>query len=176
MAFDFHYLSKSHILGLASFLRNSILCKATPSKQLLSHDIHSNIFTYRHSLSIEIVPLCPLDLCLLPKNIMKDSGGLGPLVLVYKISKYIHILDAFNSQKTIRTYEIDQAQYHNSPFMPLVSRDRLTEFQVINIEADEDNDFNTSRTALRFKFRFVKVEIRRCSDHKEFVVNSHLGE
>ena len=88
---------------------------------------------------------------------MKESGGMGPLVLVYKISKYIHILDAYNSQNTIRTFEIDRNMYYNKPFVPLVTRGQLTEFQVINIEADDNNDFNTSRTALRFKFRFVKL-------------------
>ena len=53
---------------------------------------------------------------------MKESGGMGPLVLVYKISKYIHILDAFNSQNTIRTFEIDRQMYYNKPFQPLVTR------------------------------------------------------
>ena len=96
--------------------------------------------------------------------------------MVYKISKYIHILDAFSSQKTIRTYEINEHQYYKYPFTPIVAQDLLTEFQVINIEKDDDNDFNTSRTALRFKFKFVKLEIRRLSDNKEFAVNCHLGE
>ena len=31
-------------------------------------------------------------------------GGIGPMVLVYKISKFVHIVDP----KTMRTYEIDK--------------------------------------------------------------------
>lgn len=108
LAFNFHFLSKSHTLGILSFLRDTVMCKVLASKQLISHDNHSNIFVFNHTLTIDIVPICPFDLCLLPKQIMKDGGGIGPLVLVYKISKYIHVLDAFSSQKTIRTYEINE--------------------------------------------------------------------
>lgn len=53
---------------------------------------------------IELAPVCRDDLVLLPKGLAKDLGGIGPLVLVYKISKFIHVLDV----RTMQTYEIDQ--------------------------------------------------------------------
>jgi nonsense-mediated mRNA decay protein 3 len=58
----------------------------------------------------------------------------------------------------------------------VANQESLTEFQVINIESNDDNSFNTSRTALRFKFSFVRLEVRRCQDGQIFMVNSHLGE
>jgi len=91
--------------------------------------------------------------------LIKESGGIGPIVLVYKISKYIHVVDAFSNWKAIRTYEIDSRQYYAHPFKPIATKDNLTEFRIINIESDRDNTFNTSRTALRFKFSFAKLEI-----------------
>ena len=43
-----------------------------------------------------------------------------------------------------------------------------------------DNDFNSSRAAIRQKFRQVQVEIARKEDFgvndKTFIVNTHLGE
>ena len=45
----------------------------------------------------------------------------------------------------------------------------------MNIESDLDNQFNTSRTALRFKFSSVRLELLSKSG-QTFLVNSHLGE
>lgn len=118
----------------------------------------------------------PYDLVVLPKNLVREGGGIGPIVLVYKMSKYIHVVDAFSSWNSIRTYEIDAKQYWGSPFHSLTTAKNLSEFQVINIEKDDDNGFNISRTALRFQFSFVRVELMRCSDNKIFMANSHLGE
>lgn len=42
---------------------------------------------------VELAPVCREDLVLLPKQLAKELGGIGPLVLVYKISKFIHIVD-----------------------------------------------------------------------------------
>ena len=42
---------------------------------------------------VELAPICREDLVMLPKFLSKDLGGIGPIVLVYKISKFIHIVD-----------------------------------------------------------------------------------
>ena len=88
----------------------------------------------------ELAPVCRDDLVLLPKKLAKDLGGIGPLVLVYKISKFIHIIDV----TTLRTFEVDPAVYWKSPFRAILSRERLTEFVVIDIE-HVDCDLNDSR-------------------------------
>jgi hypothetical protein len=49
-------------------------------------------------------------------------------------------------------------------------------FTVLTIERDIDNSFNVSRSALRFKFSYARLEVSRCSDHKVFYVNTHLGD
>ena len=41
---------------------------------------------------------------ILPKAISKNLGGIGPMVLVYKISKFVHVVDI----KTMQTFEIDK--------------------------------------------------------------------
>ena len=105
----------------------------------------------------------------------KDLGGIGPMVLVYKISKFIHILDV----KTMQTYEIDQQTYWKNPFTAMLSRDRLTEFVVLEIDQLQ-TDMNESRAAIRHRFRAVSLVVARKSDFgvndQTYCVNCHLGD
>lgn len=97
------------------------------------------------------------------------------MVLVYKVSKFIHIVDI----KTMQTFEIDKAAYWKDSFKAVLGRDRMSEFIVLNIE-NIDTDFNSSRAAMRQRFRQVQVEIARKEDFgvndRTFIVNTHLGE
>ena len=97
------------------------------------------------------------------------------MVLVYKISDCVHIMDI----KTMMTQEIDRATYWQHQFQAVLARDRMSEFVVMNIE-NVDNDNNTSRAAIRQKFRQVQVELMRKADFgvndTTFTVNTHLGE
>lgn len=97
------------------------------------------------------------------------------MVLVYKISQFVHILDV----KTMQPFEIDRAIYWQHCFKAVLGRDRMQEFVVINIE-NMENDFNSSRAAIRQKFRQVAVEVARKEDFgvndKTFIVNTHLGD
>jgi len=53
---------------------------------------------------VELAPVCRDDLVILPKPLAYALGGIGPMVLVYKISKFVHIVDI----KTMQTFEIDK--------------------------------------------------------------------
>lgn len=66
------------------------------------------------------------------------------MVLVYKVSTFVHVVDVF----TMRTYEIDQIAYWKHQFSALCGRDRLTEFIVLNTE-NADYDVNVSKAAAR---------------------------
>ena len=52
---------------------------------------------------IELAPVCREDLVMLPKELARLLGGIGPLVIVYKISKFIHIVDI----NSMQTFEVD---------------------------------------------------------------------
>lgn len=124
---------------------------------------------------VELAPICRDDLAILPKALSKLLGGIGPMVLVYKISQFVHIVDI----KTMQTFEIDKKAYWQHQFKAVLGRDRMTEYIVLNIE-NVDNDFNSSRAALRQRFRQVQVEVARTADFGKndttFIVNTHLGE
>lgn len=93
-------------------------------------------------MALDIAPICKDDLVLLPKGLSKELGGIGPLVLVYKISNFVNIVDI----KSMQTYEIDSNTYWKHTFTALCGRDRLKEFIVLNID-NVDHDVNVSRAA-----------------------------
>lgn len=112
---------------------------------MVSHDAKNNSYNYKHTFILELAPICRDDLVILPKKLSKELGGIGPIVLVYKISTFVHIVDIH----TMQTFEIDAVTYWKDMFTALCSRDRLTEFVVVNIEETDMSDLNVSRAAIR---------------------------
>ena len=74
---------------------------------MISHDLRNNSYHYKYTFSLELAPICKDDLVILPKALSNKLGGIGPMVLVYKISTFVHIVDVFSMQ----TYEIDAVSY-----------------------------------------------------------------
>jgi len=66
------------------------------------------------------------------------------LILVYKITTAVHVVDI----KTMKTHEVAAQKYWETMFTACCSRDRLTEFIVLNIE-EVDFEVNTSKAAAR---------------------------
>ena len=154
---------------------NNFVARHKSSRQLISHDEQSGNSKYKYSNILELAPICKEDLVILPPKLGKVLGGIGPLVLVYKITTAIHIVDVH----TMRTHEIDSTHYWKYLFRAQCGRELLTRFIVLNVE-DIDFDVTTSRAAARQKFRMVRLEIARESEFgvndRTFHVMTHLGE
>ena len=90
---DFHFKNKSHANRLTDFILNQVPTRVKLSKQLISHDEGNNEYNYKFSTAIDIATVCKDDLVLLPKKLSKELGGIGPLVLVFKISTFVHLVD-----------------------------------------------------------------------------------
>ena len=149
---NFEFANKAGATKLVNFIQDIISCRVNQAKQLVSHDERNGTAKEKHTFSIELAPVCRDDLVMLPKATSKLMGGIGPLVLVYKISKFIHIVDI----TTMQTFEVDQVNYWKSPFKALLGRERLTEFVIMDIE-NVDTNMNDSRAALKQKFKLLKV-------------------
>jgi nonsense-mediated mRNA decay protein 3 len=93
---------------------------------------------------LELATICKDDLAILPKALSRQLGGIGPLVLVYKITQFVHIVDV----NTMQTFEIDNITYWKNQFKSVCSRDRLTNFIVLEID-EPIQDPNVSRAAAR---------------------------
>lgn len=90
---NFQYGDQTKASHLVNFIQNNISCRTKHSKQLISHDEKSSLYHNKYTYSVELAPICREDLVLLPKQLARELGGIGPLVIVYKISKFIHIVD-----------------------------------------------------------------------------------
>jgi len=112
---------------------------------LISHNETNNEYHFKYTSSLDIAPVCREDLVLLPPPLQKELGGMGPLVMVYKISTAVHIVDVL----TMKTHELDCNSYFKHHFKALCGRERLTEFIVINIENADMDDMNVSRASIK---------------------------
>jgi len=83
---NFHFKHRSHAQRFTNFIEENVLCKEKHTKQLISHDEKNGTYHYKYTFIVELAPVCRDDLVLLPKSVSKKYGGIGPMVLVYKIS------------------------------------------------------------------------------------------
>jgi nonsense-mediated mRNA decay protein 3 len=149
---NFQFSNYSDAGGFSNFIQKTISCRTVQSKQQISHNEQEGTINYKYSIMIELAPVCREDLVILPKHLAKDLGGIGPMVLVYKISKFIHIVDIL----TMQTFEVDTITYWKNPFKAVITRERLTEFVVLDIE-EMDTNMNDSRAAIKQRFKLVKL-------------------
>lgn len=169
---NFHFKHRSHAQRLVNFIGDNVICKEKHTKTLISHDEQNGTYNYKYTFIVDLAPVCRDDLVIVPKALSRLMGGVGPMCLVYKVTKFVHLVDI----KTMQTFEIDNKIYWKHMFKGVLTRDRLTEFVVLNID-NVDTNFNESRAANRNKFRQVQVEIARKNDYSAtFIVNTHLGE
>ena len=79
------------------------------SKRLISHDIHSNIYNYKYTTVVEIVPVCKVrhfkaismvfnailqdDIVCLSKKQSKQLGNIGPLCICSRVTQNVYLID-----------------------------------------------------------------------------------
>eukprot|EP00344_Euplotes_crassus_P007682 CAMPEP_0197012248 /NCGR_PEP_ID=MMETSP1380-20130617/61826_1 /TAXON_ID=5936 /ORGANISM="Euplotes crassus, Strain CT5" /LENGTH=606 /DNA_ID=CAMNT_0042435581 /DNA_START=28 /DNA_END=1848 /DNA_ORIENTATION=+ len=176
---DFYFKNKSGASSLKNFITSKIPIKFKVAKKLISHDVHTSNYNYKYTILCDIAPICRDDLCVIPKKLSNLLGGIGPLVLCYKVSQHIHIVDVM----TMETQQIDSTLYYQHVFQGFMSKNQLTEFIVIDIDSPEF-DPNETKAIRRENFRCVQVELKRASDldnpdkgsNDTYLVNTHLGE
>lgn len=163
---DFFFANRSHAMKLLAFLGDVVPMRHKSSEHLVTHDTHSNSYNYKYSFSAEIAPVCRDDLVVLPPKLSNSLGGIGPLVLVSRISASISLVDP----TAVRTTELPAAAFWKTPFAPIMTSRALTEYTVLDIET-------TGEAAGRFAA--AEVTVARSSDlgvnDSTVLVRSHLG-
>jgi NMD protein affecting ribosome stability and mRNA decay len=131
---DFFFKNKSQANALSDFIHTQFPAKVKQSKQLVSHDQHSNLYNYKYTFMIELSPVCKDDLIILPPELSKELGGIGPVLLCHKVSSKIHLLDPL----CLETYDFDANTYWKYNFRSYVDRSCLQEFLIVNVEEEVD--------------------------------------
>uniref|UniRef100_A0A803V6W9 60S ribosomal export protein NMD3 n=1 Tax=Ficedula albicollis TaxID=59894 RepID=A0A803V6W9_FICAL len=72
---DFYYSSKQHAQKMVDFLQCTVPSRSKSSQRLISHDIHSNVYNYKSTFSVEIVPICKVaSLCFIFRVLWEELG------------------------------------------------------------------------------------------------------
>ncbi|CAB3222820.1 unnamed protein product [Arctia plantaginis] len=133
---DFFYTSESHARKMVDFIQSVLPVKSQHSKKLISHDIHSNIYNYKFTFSIEIVPLSKDSLVCLPKRLTQQLGGISPICLVHRVTSTIHLIDASSGQ----VCDISSTVYWRSPFSAICNPKQLVEYVVMDIDVLKEHE------------------------------------
>ncbi|KAI9161217.1 hypothetical protein LWI28_015522 [Acer negundo] len=167
---DFFFSNRSHGVKFVEFVGKVAPVRSRTDKQLVSHDIKSNNYNYKHTFSVEISPICREDLICLPPKVALSLGNLGPLVICSKVTNSIALLDPF----TLRHCFLDADQYWRSSFKCLLTSRQLVEYIVLDVES-VSSEVNVGGS----KYALADAQVARVSDFGKndiiFNIRTHLG-
>jgi len=176
---DFQFMARNDANKFVDFVRSHFPVKRSESKELISHDCKSNTAFHKFTLFVELCPVCKDDLVFLPQKIASIYGGIPNLMICYKVSTMVHLLDPF----TLRAVEVSPDKYWKFPFTAVLTRKHLTDFVVLDVERVEikSTPGTSERIALATakKFQLVDVELARVTDFgkndERVTARCHLG-
>ncbi|KAG8232287.1 hypothetical protein J437_LFUL011228 [Ladona fulva] len=133
---DFFFATEGMARKMVDFLVAVLPCRFQHSKKLISHDIHSNIYNYKFTYSVEIVPVSKDSLVCLEKSLVNHLAGIGPLCLVYRVTSTLHLIDPSSGQIA----EVSGNVYWRQPFQSICDPKQLTQYIVMDIEPIKEAD------------------------------------
>ena len=170
---DFFYAEKQDARKMMDFVLSILPGRHHYAQELLSHDASSNIFTYKHTYFVEIVPLCKDDVVALPKKTAQKLGNLDQLCMVTKVGKIIHLICPLSG----KIAEFDGTTFYKDPFKTVYIPKDFVEFIVIDVEPIIDNNLSKHCT-LSKKHILCDVWVERSSEigtGRTVHTRSHLG-
>uniref|UniRef100_A0A7S0RDD9 60S ribosomal export protein NMD3 n=1 Tax=Pyramimonas obovata TaxID=1411642 RepID=A0A7S0RDD9_9CHLO len=163
---DFFYGHRSHALKFIEFLNSVVPMKNRSDKQLVSYNEQNSVYVYKYTFSVQIVPICKEDICLLPLKVYQALGSFGPIVVCTHITNTVHLLDPL----TLRVVNVDCNAYYRQPYTAIMSAKHLTEYVVLDTE-------DVGPTNGRWKL--TDVQVARSADFGKndaiFLGRTHLG-
>jgi nonsense-mediated mRNA decay protein 3 len=145
-----------------NFLESVVPIEVKASKRIISEDIHTSTKQYKHTFSVNIIPICRDDLIALPIKLAK-SINIAPLVICNRIGTSISFIDP----GTLQTADISAKVYARTPFTALAETRDLVVFTVLEMD----------RTGFeKGKWRLSEGAVAPESDYgKNFFVRTHLN-
>lgn len=136
---DFFYATEAYARKMVDFLVSVLPCRSQHSKKLLSHDIHSNVYNYKFTYSVEIVPVSKDSVVCLPHKLTHHLGGISPLCLVQRLTNCIHLIDPATTQIA----EVNSTTFWRYPFDCICNPKQLTEYIIMDIDLILNKDRKT---------------------------------
>eukprot|EP00456_Euglypha_rotunda_P079185 TRINITY_DN7599_c0_g1_i15.p1 TRINITY_DN7599_c0_g1~~TRINITY_DN7599_c0_g1_i15.p1 ORF type:complete len:578 (-),score=70.43 TRINITY_DN7599_c0_g1_i15:27-1760(-) len=188
---DFYWDSKASATRQLEFLQGVVPVRSKHSKRLISQDDNSNKKNYKFTIVVEISPICKDDVVCLSPQIADQFGGVSPLMLCYKITSLIHLVDP----TSLKLIDIPAGTFFRYPFSSLFIASQLVEFIVLDVEQAESEVVRTGRsvealdrnpmhiqnkqTKTNEKLTLAEVEVAKKADFGQndttYRVLTHLG-
>jgi len=163
---DFYFSHRSHCLKFVDFLQQVVPVRFKTSEKLISHDDHSNTQNFNYTFSVEISPLCKEDLVCLPSKLAKSIGNISPLLICYKISSLIHLIDPL----TLQVCELTAALYWKYGFRSICVSKQLIPYIVLDI-----NPIGTTHGKIVLAEATVARESDFGTNDTQYIAKTHLG-
>ncbi|OXB63113.1 hypothetical protein ASZ78_000345 [Callipepla squamata] len=177
---DFYYSSKQHAQKMVDFLQCTVPSRSKSSQRLTSHDIHSNVYNYKSTFSVEIVPVCKDNVVCLSPKLAQSLGNMSQICVCIRVTSTVHLIDP----STLQIAEIDGNTYWRYPFNSLFNPKQLEEFIVMDISRVQEKKKPAGAGARSNKcFSFLKHTLAEAwvkktselnTDHQYFCC-THLG-
>lgn len=175
---DFFFDKCDDARKIVEYMQRVIPCRYSTSQQLISHDTRSNVYNYKYTFSVEIVPICKEDIVCLPIATSKALGNIGRLCICTRVTHNIYLINPFN----LKTAELNATIYFRQPFLSITNSKRLTEYMVMNIEQLDKTVIDKSAecdSEVEGKYSLADVWLVRSSEigssDSEIPCRTHLG-
>jgi nonsense-mediated mRNA decay protein 3 len=168
---DFYFANRSKGKKMIDFFTACAPIRSKTSERLVSQDIHTSTYNFKHSFSVELVPICKQDVVCLHPQLAKRQGCMRPLAICYHVGSVLKFIDP----TSLQSCEINASKYWAAPFDAVCNHETLTEFTVLDAEIV----YKDGRPVEFGKFKLVDLTLARCRDlgvnDEQCTVRSHLG-
>uniref|UniRef100_A0A8B9SR53 60S ribosomal export protein NMD3 n=1 Tax=Anas platyrhynchos TaxID=8839 RepID=A0A8B9SR53_ANAPL len=171
---DFYYSSKQQAQKMVDFLQCTVPSRSKSSQRLTSHDVHSNVYNYKSTFSVEIVPICKDNVVCLSPKLAQSLGNMSQICVCIRVTSTVHLIDP----STLQIAEIDGNTYWRYPFNSLFHPKQLEEFIVMDINRVQERKKGAGAGARSNKHTLAEAWVQKTSeldtDHQYFC-STHLG-
>mmetsp|Transcript_17089 Transcript_17089/g.33452 ORF Transcript_17089/g.33452 Transcript_17089/m.33452 type:complete len:548 (+) Transcript_17089:255-1898(+) len=167
---DFYFANKTQANKFTDFVMSCVPARRKESKSLQGADLKSNKYNYRHSIHIEVVPLCKHDFIILPVRLQQQLfGGKSSSVIVESVTRTINLVDPFTGARA----KLQDAKYWANAFRAVGTARQFTEFTVLDCQPLSYGDSESENAPVS------EVDVARLADlglnDERFTVFSHIG-
>ena len=181
---DFYFTERNEAVRFVDFMQSVVPVRVKNTKKLISSDNHSNLFNYKFTHLMNIVPFCKDDVVVLPRQLARQLGDISPLVLVERVTSLVHLVDPLTCDRAsfdITCFtKISDSDKAGGWSAAVFSSPRLIEYIILGVEAAlPPQRAGAASQVFRSKTRLAAVEVARASDlgvnDIRFRTMTHLG-
>jgi len=175
---DFYYGQKNDACKMVDFLQAVLPMRYQTAQELMTHDPHNNTYDYKHTYSVEIVPICKDNVVCLPKKLAHALGNISQVCVCLRVAQSIQLIDPHTGQ----TADVPSNVYWRDPFNSLCQSNQFVEYTVIDIDAIDQNKktLGAGHGHVSQKHQLAEAWLMKsselgASDAQQIFCRTHLG-